>query len=80
MYSHGYLLGYSRQEVVGRNCRFLQGEKTEQTVLYKLRNAIAVNTNKPNLPTLVQQSNVISFCSLVGEEGNFGSAHKLPKG
>jgi PAS domain S-box-containing protein len=33
--------GYSRDEVVGRNCRFLQGKFTDQAAVARLREAIA---------------------------------------
>lgn len=32
--------GYTQQEVVGHNCRFLQGEDREQEARYKIRDAI----------------------------------------
>ena len=35
------LTGYSAAQVIGKNCRFLQGKNTEQTGLYELRRAIA---------------------------------------
>lgn len=34
------LTGYSRDEVVGKNCRFLQGDDTSETQRAKLRDAI----------------------------------------
>eukprot|EP00884_Botryococcus_braunii_P007045 jgi/Botrbrau1/16341/Bobra.0345s0005.1 len=34
------ITGYSRQEVVGCNCRFLQGPETDPVMVEKLRNAI----------------------------------------
>jgi PAS domain S-box-containing protein len=34
------LTGYSSQDVVGRNCRFLQGDKTEPDKIAEIRNAI----------------------------------------
>lgn len=37
------LTGYSRDEVVGRNCRFLRGAGTEPELTQKLRDAIAVH-------------------------------------
>lgn len=37
--------GYSAAEVLGYNCRFLQGEKTEQAELQKLRTAIKNGTH-----------------------------------
>lgn len=33
--------GYSREEAVGRNCRFLQGPSTDQAVVAEIRKAIA---------------------------------------
>lgn len=35
------LTGYSRQEVLGRNCRFLQGPLTDRAVVAEIREAIA---------------------------------------
>lgn len=35
------LTGYSREEAMGRNCRFLQGEDTSQRAVQQLRDAIA---------------------------------------
>lgn len=35
------LTGYSADEVIGRNCRFLQGEETSQTAVAQIRAAIA---------------------------------------
>ncbi len=34
------LTGYSREEVIGRNCRFLQGPETDPAVVARLRDAI----------------------------------------
>lgn len=34
------MTGYSQEEIVGRNCRFLQGEDREQAERYKLAEAI----------------------------------------
>ncbi|KAK8956809.1 Phototropin-2 [Platanthera zijinensis] len=34
------LTEYSREEILGRNCRFLQGPETEQTTVSKIRDAI----------------------------------------
>lgn len=35
------LTGYGREEIVGRNCRFLRGERTEPEQTAKLRQAVA---------------------------------------
>ncbi|KAF1046902.1 MAG: Blue-light-activated protein [Herbaspirillum frisingense] len=35
------MTGYSRDEVVGKNCRFLQGPETDRAVVAQIRNAIA---------------------------------------
>ena len=35
------MTGYSADEVLGRNCRFLQGEDTDETAIDELRSAIA---------------------------------------
>nr|AHZ63872.1 phototropin [Pilularia globulifera] len=34
------LTEYTREEIIGRNCRFLQGEETDQTTVDKIRTAI----------------------------------------
>ena len=34
------LTGYRQEEIVGRNCRFLQGAKTDQTQVAKIRDAV----------------------------------------
>ncbi|MEL6752268.1 MAG: PAS domain-containing protein, partial [Pseudomonadota bacterium] len=39
------LTGYSRDEVVGRNCRFLQGDDTDQSELDRLRTALRERTS-----------------------------------
>ncbi|MEG3970359.1 PAS domain S-box protein [Microcoleus sp. T2B6] len=38
------LTGYSTQEVIGRNCRFLQGPDTDQAELNKLRRSLQAGT------------------------------------
>lgn len=35
------LTGYAREEILGRNCRFLRGERTEHEQTAKLREAVA---------------------------------------
>ena len=35
------MTGYAREELVGRNCRFLQGEETDQDSVTEIRDAIA---------------------------------------
>ena len=35
------LTGYSREEIIGRNCRFLQGAETDQGQVLRIRTAIA---------------------------------------
>ena len=35
------LTGYSKQEVIGKNCRFLQGRDTDPIAIKKLRQAVA---------------------------------------
>ena len=35
------LTGYTREEVLGRNCRFLQGPQTDQKVVDQIRDAVA---------------------------------------
>ena len=44
------ITGYSREEIVGRNCRFLQGEDRDQAGIEKIREAI--REEKPLTVTL----------------------------
>lgn len=39
------LTGYDREEIVGRNCRFLQGANTDPTAVARIRSAIEEGTN-----------------------------------
>jgi PAS domain S-box-containing protein len=39
------LTGYSQEELVGRNCRLLQGEKTDPQAIARLKEAIAAERN-----------------------------------
>lgn len=39
------LTGYSMEEVIGRNCRFLQGDTTEKTAIKKLHDAVKGGTD-----------------------------------
>jgi PAS domain S-box-containing protein len=39
------LTGYARSEVVGRNCRFLQGPDTDREVVARIRAALATNND-----------------------------------
>lgn len=43
--------GYTRAEVIGRNCRFLQGPETDQTAIRQLRDAIAMK--RPLTTTII---------------------------
>lgn len=45
--SHGFLsvTGYAQKEVIGKNCRFMQGPKTSPQVVNEMRNAI--NNGQP---------------------------------
>ena len=45
-----HLTGYPSEEIIGRNCRFLQGEDTKQAGLIGLR--AAINNNDPYSTTL----------------------------
>ncbi len=45
------LTGYSRDEIIGRNCRFLRGERTEPEQTAMLREAVA--TGRPAMVELI---------------------------
>lgn len=38
------LTGYTKEDVVGRNCRFLQGPETDRTTVAMIREAVAEGT------------------------------------
>ena len=38
------ITGYGQQEIIGRNCRFLQGDEREQPEIQKIREAMRSNT------------------------------------
>ncbi len=44
------ITGYSREEIIGRNCRFLQGEERDQEDLEKIR--VAIREKKSTTVTL----------------------------
>jgi PAS domain S-box-containing protein len=46
------LTGYSKSEIIGRNCRFLAGEATEPTIQAEIRSAVA-----DQRPVLVEMTN-----------------------
>ena len=58
------LTGYDRDEIIGRNCRFLRGEGTEPALTAKLREAIAAHQ-----PAMVELTNYrkdgTPFCNAV---------------
>nr|AML76969.1 putative LOV domain-containing protein [Heuchera sanguinea] len=39
------MTGYSSKEVIGRNCRFLQGQDTDRNEVSKIRNAVKTSTS-----------------------------------
>jgi PAS domain-containing protein len=39
------LTGYARGEILGRNCRFLQGPETDRAAVARIRNAVAAATS-----------------------------------
>lgn len=69
------LTGYTKAEIIGQNCRFLQGEDTDKEVLLHLRNSI-----KNGEPVLVELKNYhkngqffwneLSIAAVRNEEGN----------
>ena len=68
------LTGYSEQEIVGRNCRFLSGEATEPWVTDRIRHAI--RQRKPVLVDILNYRrdrtsfrNGVLVTPLFGEDG-----------
>lgn len=45
------LTGYSKEEIIGKNCRFLQGDDTDESSVRKIRSSIA--GNKESTETLL---------------------------
>ena len=41
--------GYTRQDIIPRNCRFLQGKYTDQSAAHRLRQAIDANQESVEL-------------------------------
>lgn len=69
------LTGYSRTEIVGRNCRFLRGDRTEPEQTAMLRDAIAAG--RPAMVELINYRkdgtpfrNAVMIAPLFDEEGN----------
>jgi len=69
------LTGYPREEVVGRNCRFLRGSGTDQTVTAQLRAGIA--DRNPVMVELVNYRkdgsafrNAVMIAPIFGADGN----------
>lgn len=68
------LTGYSREEILGRNCRFLRGERTEPELTAMLRDAIA--DCRPVMVELINYRkdgaafrNAVMIAPLFGENG-----------
>lgn len=69
-----HLTGYSRAEIVGRNCRFLRGERTEPEQTAMLREA--VSERRPTMVELINYRkdgtafrNAVMIAPLFDEEG-----------
>lgn len=68
------LTGYAREAIVGRNCRFLRGERTEPEQTARLRDAVA--RHQPAMVELVNYRkdgtafrNAVMIAPLFGEDG-----------
>jgi PAS domain S-box-containing protein len=68
------LTGYAREEIVGRNCRFLAGKETDAAARQQLREA--VQANRPALVEVVNYRkdgsafrNAVMIAPLFGEDG-----------
>ena len=66
---------YSASQVIGTNCRFLQGQKTDQDPISKIRDAIAENTSTEVMLKNYKASgeafnNFLTFIPLEGIYGN----------
>lgn len=48
------ITGYSRKEVIGRNCRFLQGPRTDTATVQRLATALHEASALPWLPRGLQ--------------------------
>jgi PAS domain S-box-containing protein len=83
------LTGYTRREVIGRNCRFLRGPETEPWLTDKMRDA--VNTPRPVLVEILNYRkngtpfrNAVMIVPLFDEDGDLqyflGSQVEIAKG
>lgn len=68
------LTGYARDEIIGRNCRFLRGERTEPTQTEMLREA--VSSGRPAMVELINYRkdgtafrNAVMIAPLFDEDG-----------
>jgi PAS domain S-box-containing protein len=78
IYANEYFIhmsGYSREEIIGKNCRFMQGEKTDQESLKKI--AIAIQNKEPCYVKMINYRkngesflNEFTICPVKDNSGN----------
>lgn len=73
-----HLTGYTAEEVLGRNCRFLQGEATSRTAIAQIRAAVA-QEGETKVEILNYKKYGTPFCNqlhispIVDEQGELAS-------